>query len=71
MMTIKKYLGKIIKNSSFEKFLDEEINQLNNLSIINSNQVSIIENASDKIKLKLDNDKELNADLLILSSTKE
>ena len=66
----KKYLGKIIKNSSFEKFLDEEINQLSNISIINSNQVSIIENISDKIKLKLDNDKELEADLLILSSTK-
>lgn len=67
----KKSLGKIVKNTHIEKFLNDEINQSSNLHIIFSNQLKIIENNSKNVKLKLDNDKEIETDLLILSSTKE
>ncbi len=65
------FLGKIIKNTELEKFLNEEASQFSNLNIIFSNQCQIVENTSNFVRLKLDNHKEIVSDLFILSSTKK
>ena len=66
----KQILGKIIKNTDLEKYLDEEISQLSNINIIHGSYPSIVENRKDGIKLKLHNSEEIDSDIFILSSTK-
>ena len=63
-------LGKIVKNTDLEKYLDQEIGQLKNINIIRGNYPSMVENKKDGIKLKLNNGEEIDSDLFILSSTK-
>ncbi len=66
----KQNLGKIVKNTDLEKYLDQEMGQLRNINIINGSYPSMIENKKDGIKLKLHNEEEIDSDLFILSSTK-
>ncbi|GIR04632.1 MAG: hypothetical protein CM15mP16_00090 [Candidatus Pelagibacterales bacterium] len=66
----KKNLGKIIKNTDLEKYLDQEIGQLKNINIIHGSYPSMVENKKDGIKLKLNNGEEIDTDLFIVSSTK-
>jgi ubiquinone biosynthesis UbiH/UbiF/VisC/COQ6 family hydroxylase len=66
----KKNLGKIIKNTDLEKYLDQEIGQLKNINIIHGSYPSMVENKKDGIKLKLHNGEGVDSDLFILSSTK-
>ena len=66
----KQILGKIIKNTDLEKYLDEEISQLSNINIIDSNYPSMVENKKDGIKLELHNGEEIDSDIFILSSSK-
>ena len=66
----KQNLGKIVKNTDLEKYLDQEIDQLRNINIIHGVYPSIVENKKDGIKLKLNNGEEIDTDLFILSSTK-
>tara|TARA_B100000401_G_scaffold437526_1_gene383346 strand:- start:5311 stop:6483 length:1173 start_codon:yes stop_codon:yes gene_type:complete len=66
----KNCLGKIVKNSDLEHFLDIEINQSSNIDIINSNQPDKIENKPDGVRLELHNGENIESDLFILSSTK-
>ncbi len=66
----KNSLGKIIKNTDLEKFLDEKISQLKNIKIINGNYPTMVENNLDGTKLTLQNSEEIQSDLFILSSTK-
>ena len=63
-------LGKIVKNSQLENCLDKEINQLQNIHIINSNQPNLIINNSDGVQLKLVNGEQIETEIFILSSTK-
>jgi len=63
-------LGKIVKNSQLENCLDIEINQLQNIHIINSNQPNLIKNSSDGVQLKLVNGEQIDTEIFILSSTK-
>ena len=63
-------LGKIVKNSELENCLDKEINQLQNIHIINSNQPNMIINNSDGVQLKLVNGEKIETEMFILSSTK-
>ncbi len=63
-------LGKILKNTDLEKYLDQEIGQLRNINIIHGSYPSIVENKKDEIKLKLNNGEEIDTDLFIVSSTK-
>ena len=67
----KETLGKIIKNSDLENYLDEEIRQLSNINIIKLNHPNTIENTSDGVKLNLHNGENIMSDLFILSSTKK
>ena len=66
----KQNLGKIVKNTDLEKYLDQEIGQLRNINIIHGSYPSMVENKKDGIKLKLNNGEEIDTDLFILSSTK-
>ena len=66
----KQNLGKIVKNTDLEKYLDQEIGQLSNINIIHGSYPSMVENKKDGIKLKLNNGEEIDTDLFILSSTK-
>jgi len=66
----KQNLGKIVKNTYLEKYLDQEIGQLRNINIIHGSFPSIVENKKDEIKLKLNNGEEIDTDLFIVSSTK-
>ena len=66
----KQNLGKIIKNTDLEKYLDQEIVQLRNINIIHGSYPSMVENKKDEIKLKLNNGEEIDTDLFIVSSTK-
>ena len=66
----KRDLGKIVRNSQLENCLDGEINQLNNIYIINSNQPNLIENNSDGVQLKLVNGEQIETEIFILSLTK-
>ncbi len=66
----KQNLGKIVKNTDLEKYLDQEIGQLKNINIIHGSYPSLVENKKDGIKLKLNNGEEIDTDLFILSSTK-
>jgi len=63
-------LGKIVKNSELENCLDKEINHLQNIHIINSNQPNLIINNSDGVQLKLVNGEQIETEIFILSSTK-
>ena len=63
-------LGKIVKNTDLEKYLDQEIGQLRNINIIHGSYPSMVENKKDGIKLKLNNEEEIDTDLFIVSSTK-
>ena len=63
-----KSLGKIVKNSDLEKYLNEEINQLSSIDVINSNQIDSIENTASGIELKFSGNKKINSNLLILST---
>ena len=56
-------LGKIIKNSYLEDFLDREIRQLGNVHTINSNQLDIVENNLEGVKLKLNNNEYIDYNL--------
>jgi ubiquinone biosynthesis UbiH/UbiF/VisC/COQ6 family hydroxylase len=66
----KQILGKIIKNTDLEKYLDEEISQLSNINIIHGSYPSMVKNKKDGIKLKLHKEEEIDSDIFILSSTK-
>ena len=66
----KQNLGKIVKNTDLEKYLDQEIVQLRNINIIYGSYPSMVENKKDEIKLKLNNEEEIDTDLFIVSSTK-
>ncbi len=66
----KQNLGKIVKNTDLEKYLDQEIGQLRNINIIHGSYPSMVENKKDGIKLKLNNGEEIDSDLFIVSSTK-
>ena len=66
----KQNLGKIVKNTDLEKYLDQDIGQLSNINIIHGSYPSMVENKKDGIKLKLNNGEEIDTDLFILSSTK-
>ena len=66
----KQNLGKIVKNTDLEKYLDQEIGQLKNINIIHGSYPSMVENKKDGIKLKLNNGDEIDTDLFILSSSK-
>ncbi len=63
-----KSLGKIVKNSDLEKYLNEEINQLSSIDVINSNQIDSIENTATGIELKFSGNRKINSNLLILST---
>tara|TARA_Y100000816_G_C26042290_1_gene545966 strand:+ start:81 stop:1250 length:1170 start_codon:yes stop_codon:yes gene_type:complete len=65
-----KTLGKIVKNSDLEKYLDKEISQLGNINIINGSYPIIVDNKVDGSKIKLHDGEEIDTDLFILSSTK-
>ena len=65
----KETLGKIVKNIELEDILNEYINQSVNLSIINSNPLSLIENTTDGVTLTLQNSDHIYSDLFILSSS--
>tara|TARA_Y100000816_G_scaffold261596_1_gene218709 strand:- start:692 stop:1864 length:1173 start_codon:yes stop_codon:yes gene_type:complete len=67
----KETLGKIIKNSDLENYLDEEMRQLSNINIIKLNHLNTIENTSDGVKLNLHSGENIMSDLFILSSTKK
>ena len=54
-----------------EDYLDEQINKINNLNIINERQLSTINNTNVGVKLKLDNGKDIESELFILSSSKK
>ena len=64
------YLGKIVKNSSLEDFLDKEIDQLSNIHIISTSRLDIIENNLNTVKLKLSNGEYIETDIFVLSSNK-
>ena len=64
-------LGRIVRNSDLEDYLDEQINNINNLNIINERQLSAINNTNAGVKLKLDNGKDIESELFILSSSKK
>ncbi len=66
----KQNLGKIVKNTDLEKYLDQEIVQLRNINIIQGSYPSMVENKKDEIKLKLNNGEEIDTDLFIVSSKK-
>ena len=66
----KQNLGKIVKNTDLEKYLDQEIGQLSNINIIHGSYPSMVEHKKDGTKLKLNNGEEIDTDLFILSSTK-
>ncbi len=67
----KESLGKIVKNTDLENFLDKEIHQLTNINIINSDKPNFIEHFLNGIKIKMDNGEYIESDLFILSSTKK
>lgn len=64
----KEFLGKIIKNTDLESFLDEEISRLGNINIITSDNLKIVENTTKGIKLNLENGDNIETELFILSS---
>lgn len=64
-------LGKIIKNTDLDKFLDKEINQLNNINLINTNKPINIKNTQGGVELKLPSGENIETDLFILSSAKK
>ncbi len=66
----KQNLGKIVKNTDLEKYLNEEIGQFSNINIIHGSYPSMVVNKKDGIKLKLHNREEIDSDIFILSSTK-
>ena len=67
----KEILGKIIKNLELEEILNHYINQSANLSIINSNLISFIQNTTDGATIKLQNGNHIYSDLFILSSSQK
>ena len=66
----KQNLGKIVKNTDLEKYLNEEIGQFSNINTIHGSYPSMVVNKKDGIKLKLHNREEIDSDIFILSSTK-
>ena len=64
-------LGKIVKNSDLDKYLNEEINKLGNINRIDTDQIEKVENTLDGVEIKLSNSRNIMSDLFILSSTKK
>ena len=62
-------LGKIVKNTELEQYLDNKIIKLNNINIINSNPPAHVENITDGVKLTLKSGEVLLSDLFLLSSS--
>ena len=58
-------LGKIVKNSQLENYLDKEIHQLHNIHIINFNQPNLIINNSNGVQLKLVNGEQIETEIFI------
>jgi 2-polyprenyl-6-methoxyphenol hydroxylase-like FAD-dependent oxidoreductase len=62
-------LGKIVKNTELEQYLDNKIIKLNNINIINSNPPAHVKNITDGVKLTLKSGEVLLSDLFLLSSS--